>query len=329
MRGFTGIDFVKGHMGGNEIVLLHEHQMPKQGRLEIALSILDPPSIRGDQVALLKRPKGGGDIKVRVVDRACRSFIPTCGGMTQVLCKAVLETEVGKHYGIRLPLRQLVLETDGGTVKVHIRGRKGKPAILTDMTSFVEECYTLGISAIEVAGVKATRVGKFLVADVHKIREKHPDADFDTMNGNAVKIVGEMQSDFDKQRFLDARNAEFSLFSMYPDDPTHGRVVFPHNIGAGHVEPSCGTGSVAVAIALAQAKGLIDGGLSFRFDSGGAPVLGGPETTQVNIRIQDGKVKTAEFTHSLVEIVSTGKLWLRPAESYETVKQTRNLSAVS
>jgi hypothetical protein len=187
------------------------------------------------------------------------------------------------------------------------------------MTGFVEECYRLGISAIEVTGVKATRVGKFLVADVHKIKEKHPDADFDTMNGSATTIVAEMQSDFDKQRFLAARNAEFSLFSTYPDDPTHGRVLFPHNIARGHVEPSCGTGSVAIAVALARGRGLKDGVLSFRFESGGAPVLGGPETTQVTVEVRDGRVMTAEFTHSLVEIVSAGKIWLRPAEPRETV----------
>jgi diaminopimelate epimerase len=313
MRKFVAVDFVKGHMGGNEIVLLHGGQIPSRQRLETVLSILDPPSICGHQAVLVERPKRGGDVKVRVVDRACRNFITTCGGMTQVLCKAVLETEFGKPYRIRLPRRQLVLETDSGTVRVSVRGRRDKPTILTEMTSFVKECYRLGVSAIQVAGVEATRVGKFLVADALKIQEESPDADFDTMNRSAVRILTEMQSDFDRQRFLDARNAEFSLFSMYPDDQAHGRVLFPHSIAAGHVEPSCGSGSIAVAIALAQARKLRDGVLSLRFDSGGAPVLGGPETTQVNVRILDGRIVTAEFTHSLVEIVSTGKVWLRSA----------------
>jgi diaminopimelate epimerase len=312
MRKFTVVDFLKGHMGGNEIVLLHADQMPRRRRLETALSILDPPSIRGDQAALLERPKRGGDIKVQIVDRASRDFITTCGGMTQVLCKALLETELGRRYGIRLHRRQLILETDDGTVRVSIRSRAGRLSILTDMTRFVEECYKLGIFAVQVAGVKATKVGRFLVADVDEIQKKCPDADFDRMNRSAVEILTEMQSDYDRQRFLGAPNAEFSLFSMYPDDSTHGRVLFPHNIRGGHVEPSCGSGSVAIAIALAQAQRPRGGTLCFRFDSGGGPVLGGPETTQVNVRIRDGRVMAAEFTHSLVEIVSAGKLWLRP-----------------
>jgi len=314
MRRIATLDFVKGHMGGNEIVLLHGDQMPRRRRLEIALSLLDPPSIRGDQAGLLENAKRGGDVKVRVVDRACRDFITTCGGMTQVLWKAVLETELGKRYRIRAPIRRLLLETDNGIMRVFIRGSRSRFTAFTDMTGFVEECNRLGISAIKVAGVGATRVGKFLVADVRKIRKECPDADFDTMNRSAADILTDMQSDFDRLGFLSARNAEFSLFSTYPDDKTHGRVLFPHNIAAGHIEPSCGTGSVAIAIALAQEQGLREGDFTFRFDSGGGPVLGGPETTQVNVGIQDGRIMTAEFTHSLVEIVSTGKVWLRPTK---------------
>lgn len=310
MRESVAVDFVKGHMGGNEIVLLHESQIPKRDRLKIVLSILDPPSVRGDQAVLLERPRRGGDIKVTVVDRASRDFISACGGMAQVLCRALLETGLGKHYRIRLPRKQLTIETDYGTVRVSIGGTRRRPVILADMTSFVEECYRLGVSSIQVAGVEATKVGRFLVADAEKAQEKHPDADFNTMNRSAVEILTEMQADYDRQRFSDARNADYSLYSMYSDDPTRGRVLFPHNIAGGHVEPSCGSGSVAIAIALAHAKRLRDGVSSLRFDSGGAPVLGGPDTTQVKVAIRDGRVMTAEFTHSLVEIVSIGKAWL-------------------
>ncbi|MGB9023436.1 MAG: hypothetical protein WCC94_08385 [Candidatus Bathyarchaeia archaeon] len=310
MRESVAVDFVKGHMGGNEIVLLHESQIPKRDRLKIVLSILDPPSVRGDQAVLLERPRRGGDIKVTVVDRASRDFISACGGMAQVLCRALLETGLGKHYRIRLPRKQLTIETDYGTVRVSIGGTRRRPVILADMTSFVEECYRLGVSSIQVAGVEATKVGRFLVADAEKAQEKHPDADFNTMNRSAVEILTEMQADYDRQRFSDARNADYSLYSMYSDDPTRGRVLFPHNIAGGHVEPSCGSGSVAIAIALAHAKRLRDGVSSLRFDSGGAPVLGGPDTTQVKVAIRDGRVMTAEVTHSLVEIVSIGKAWL-------------------
>jgi len=310
MRKPVAVDYVKGHMGGNEILLLHESQIPKRDRLKIVLSILDPPSIRGDQAALLEKPKRDGDIKVTIVDRASRDYIKACGGMTQVLCKAVLETGLGKQYRIHLPRKLLTIETDSGTVRISIGGTRHRPTILTDMTTFVEECHRLGISTIQVAGVEATKVGRFLVADAEKIRARHPDADFTTMNASGVEILTSMQADFNRQRLSNARNADYSLYSMYPDDPTRGRVLFPHNIAGDHIEPSCGSGSVAVAIALAHTKRLGDGVSSLRFDSGGAPVLGGPETTRAKVAVQDGRVVTAEFTHSLVEIVSTGKVWL-------------------
>jgi hypothetical protein len=319
MRRSVAVDFVKGHMGGNEIVLLHESQIPKRGRLKIVLSILDPPSVRGDQAVLLDRPRRGGDIKVTVVDRASRDFLTACGGMAQVLCKAMLETRLGEHYRVRLPRKQLAIETDSGTVRVSVGGTRRRPVLLTDMTSFVKECYRLGVSTIQVAGVEATKVGRFLVADAEKIQEKYPNADFSTMNRNAVDILMEMQAHYDRQHFSDARNADYSLYSMYPDDPTRGRVLFPHNITDGHVEPSCGSGSVGIAISLAHTKRLRDGVSSLRFDCGGTPVLGGPDTTKVKVAILDGRILTAEFTHSLVEIVSTGKVSLRSAKSHEAL----------
>jgi hypothetical protein len=93
---------------------------------------------------------------------------------------------------------------------------------------------------------------------------------------------------------------------MYLDDSTHGRVVFPHSITTGHIEPSCGTGTTAVAVALAETKRTADGSVMLRFDSGGGPFLGGPETTEVRMVVEKSRVKHAEFSHSLVEITATG-----------------------
>jgi len=48
-----GIRFIKGHMGGNEIVLLYGHEIPKDRELEVSLSVLAPPYVRGHQAGLL------------------------------------------------------------------------------------------------------------------------------------------------------------------------------------------------------------------------------------------------------------------------------------
>jgi len=310
MRPTLKVDFVKGHMGGNEIILVHGGEIPKQLRIKAALSLMESPGVRGDQVGILEKPHERGDVKVRVVDRTEKTYIAMCGGLTRVLPRAFSETELGKRYGIGKAFKELALETDLGTVRISIRKTKGKMTAHTDMTKFVEECYHYGVSRIQVGGVDASKVGEFLVVDVQKLREKHAAVNFEKMDAEARGILLSMQKDFDRQHLWPNPNAAYSLFDMYPEDPTHGRVVFPHNITTGHIEPSCGTGTTAIAVALVETKRTANGFITLRFDSGGGPFLGGPETTEVRMVVENSRVKHAEFSHSLVEITANGKAWI-------------------
>jgi proline racemase len=310
MRSTPKIDFVKGHMGGNEIVLVHGGQIPLQHRIKAALSLMESPGIRGDQVGILEEPREGGDLKVKIVDRTEKTYITMCGGLTQVLPKVLIETDLGKRYGIGKAFKELALETDVGIVRISVTKGRGKMITHTDMTKFVEQCYHDGVSRIRVGGIDALKVGEFLVVDVQKLREEYPDVDFEKMDAKARDILLLIQKDFDRQHLWPKRNAAYSLFDMYPETPTRGRVVFPHNISTGHIEPSCGTGTIAVAVALAETKRTGNGSTTLRFDSGGGPALGGPETTEVRMVVENSKVKRAEFSHSLVEITANGKAWL-------------------
>jgi diaminopimelate epimerase len=310
MRSTLKVDFVKGHMGGNEIILVHGGQIPKHHYIEAALCLMESPSVRGDQVGILEKPDEGADVKVRIVDRSEKTFITMCGGLSQVLPRAFRDTDLGKRYRIGKAFKELAVETDLGTVKISVKKTNGKMTTYTDMTKFVEECYHYGISRIQVGGVDSLKVGQFLVADVQKLREKYVGVNFEKMDAQALGILLSMQKDFDRQHLLPKPNAGYSLFDMYPEDPTHGRVVFPHNITIGHIEPSCGTGTIAVAVALAETKRIANGSVTLRFDSGGGPFLGGPETTEVRMVVENSRVKHAEFSHSLVEITANGKAWL-------------------
>jgi len=304
------VDFVKGHMGGNEIILVHASQIPKQHRVKAALSLMESPGLRGDQVGILEKPRAGGDVKVKIVDRTEKTYITMCGGLTQVLPRALMQTDLGRRYGISRTFKQLALETDLGIVKISVNKAKGKVTTHTDMTKFVQECYHYGISQIRVAGVDALKVGEFLVVDAQVLRERYADANFEQMDAKEREILISLQKDYDKQKFLPRPNSNYSLFDIYPEDPTHGRVVFPHNITNGHIEPSCGTGTTAVAVALAETKRTPNGSVTLRFDSGGGPFLGGPETTEMQMEVENSRVKRAEFSHSLVEITANGKAWL-------------------
>jgi diaminopimelate epimerase len=310
MRSSPKVDFVKGHMGGNEIILVHGDQIPTEDHIKTSLYLMESPSIRGDQVGILEKPRQGGDVKVRIVDRTTKDYITMCGGLSQVLPRAFAKTDLGKLYGIGKTFKELAVETDLGIVDISVKKTNGKMKTYTDMTKFVEECYDYGISPINIAEVDSMRVGEFLVADVQNLRKAYPGTNFEALDAKAKEILLSMQKDFDRQHFFPKPNVSYSLFDTYPNDPTHGRVVFPHNITIGHIEPSCGTGTIAVAIALAETKRTMNGHVTLRFDSGGGPFLGGPETTEVQMNVENARVKHAEFSHSLVEITATGKAWL-------------------
>jgi hypothetical protein len=207
-------------------------------------------------------------------------------------------------------MKKIDLETDLGTVRISVKSVKGETVAFTDMTKFVNECYRRGLSQIQVSGMNAFKIGKFLVVDANEILKSHSAADFARMNQAAKEVLIDMQKDFDNQHLMPEANADYSLFDMYPEDSTHGRVLFPHSITIGHIEPSCGTGTIAVAVALAYSRRITGPSASIRFDSGDGPFLGGTETTKVGMLLENDKVKHAEFTHSLVEITSLGKIWV-------------------
>jgi len=310
------LDYVKGHMGGNEIVLLDGSQISPNRYVDVGLSAMESPSVHGDQTGVLLKPKGSGDIRVKIVDRTTRGFITMCGGLSQVLPKALGETYLGKRFGIRKPIKKIDLETDLGIVRISVKGVKGETVAFTDMSKFVDECYHRGLSQIQVSGVNALKIGKFLVVEASEILKSHPAANFVSMNQVAKEVLLDMQRDFDDQHLTPEANADYSLFDMYPGDSTHGRVLFPHSIPIGHIEPSCGTGTIAVAVALAYSGRITGPSASIRFDSGDGPFLGGSETTKVEMLLENGKVKHAEFSHSRVEITSVGKIWIHNSSTH-------------
>lgn len=54
------IDFIKGHMGGNEIVLLYGDHIPPDMELAAGVSALKAPSLRGDSAGVAVQ-----DIQIR------------------------------------------------------------------------------------------------------------------------------------------------------------------------------------------------------------------------------------------------------------------------
>jgi len=313
-----GLPFVKGHMGGNEILLLHGDTIPAGREIEIALQALHSPSVRGHEAGFLYQGKTDNSLKVRIVGGISKQFISSCGGLTQVLGKAVIETDLVRDFGLHVtkPMTTLSLETDAGFVELNIKTHDGKvKQVLSDMNPFIDECHALGIQSIKVAGVPAMRIGKFLIANADDIRRAHPEVNFEDIDTATLHALKSMQEAFDQQGYQDRPNTDFAVYDLNPENISHiGRAIFPHAISYDCIEPACGTGTLAVSLSMIE-KGEIkmaEGRLQLAFESGGSPSsMGGPDLTRLQLTVRDGKVVEASFSHSLVEILATGQLWIR------------------
>lgn len=313
------LSFIKGHMGGNEILLLDGRQIAKGKELEVGLSALNAPNIRGHQAGLLYKSESNAPLKARIVDAASRGFIAVCGGFTQVLGRALVETDLSEKLEVEVtePVTQVTLETDAGPIPIEVRSNNGRvERVDTGMKSFVVECYEAGIQAIRVNGVKAMRVGKFLAVNADEITRQYPEIGFEILDDKTLTILKKLQDAFDSHRYLKRRNADFALYDLDPLNPTNsGRAIFPHRISTDSIEPTCGTGTVAVGIAMVEQGEveLSDSTLEFHFESGGdISSIGGPEVTTLKLQIKAGRVVDASFSHSLVEILAMGTLTLHP-----------------
>jgi proline racemase len=304
-------------MGNNIIIFLYGDQIPKGRELEAAVEVLQPHRVSGHETGILYPPVRGGDLMVKIVGFTSRAFITACGGLTQVLGKAAVETELGRRF--RLPIREpetrIVLETDAGPVPITVEVAGGEAKrVWTDMGAFVRECYELGVSQLQLQGVPAMKVGKFLVLDGDKVKRAYPEADFESMTVRTQKILLRLQDEFKRQTFPNYH--DFSLYDWHPQSAGDLRVLFPHNLATGHVEPACGTGFVATGIGLWELgdlhrQGLTDeNGATVRYECGGAPVLVGPELASLELTCDGGRVTGAAFSHSVIEIMEKGRIAL-------------------
>jgi len=305
------VEFIKGHMGGNEIVLLYADQMPEGQGILVAASVLAKPSIGGHNSGLVYQSEIA-DIKLEILDATSYELLGMCGGLTQVLGKAIVETDLASHVGLTIeePEMNVVLETGVGLIRLRILHQDGKvERVFTDMTALVEAYYALGIERLKVAGIDALKVGTFLVMNGDAAKQVYPDMRVEQMAEKEFRIFQEAQHEF--HRCIGRETSCFSLYDL--NSKSHsGRLVFPHGLDQRFYEPSCGAGTAAVGIAIVE-NGEIDknGNISLLFETGGDIFsLGGPDTMEMSLVVQDKKVTQAHISHSLVEILATGDLWI-------------------
>jgi diaminopimelate epimerase len=309
------IDFIKGHMGGNKILLLDGDQINREKLLPTALHALDELALSGHQAGILFPPERGGTVRVRIVSICGRDFIGACGGLTQVLSRALVETELGERYkpDYQDNVCQINIEFDQINVETSVALNEGKfVEVNTDFSAFAHEILLRGIERIDLGGLEAWRVGYFFVIDADKVKEKYPEVNFEIMDGATKEIITLLQ-----YRFLGATGITSWDSAFYDHNPTNGsdlRAFFPHNVRIGYVEPSCGTGSIALALAFSTngEKKIIgtesNGQYIVKLETGGKPTISGVDHTKVVIERSYDIFKRAVFSNSNVQLVASGIL---------------------
>jgi len=304
-------------MGGNEIVLLIDARIEESEKVAAGLSVLEPPSIGGHQAIFVEPSPGGNTLRVKIVDITARRFTTMCGGMTQVLGHALLESSIAGQLNIRMdsPTSRVVLRTDAGEVPIiieHDGSRVHK--VMTDMDAFVQECYSVGVREMALAGVRVNQVGRFVVLNDEDV-DRHVCNMRSTEHAVArMDLQSRVLDEFDKRALLAHDVVNSALYDLRPACPLHaGRVTFPHRVPVSPIEPVCGTGIVTIGIAMVE-RGEIEadaGELKLLFEAGDSSgAVGGPELTELLITVSKERVTHASFSHDVVEVLAIGDVLL-------------------
>lgn len=319
------IDFVKVHAGWDEAVFLYGDQVPEGKELEVGLSLLKRPSLRGIEVGILYEPEGSGDIKVKMLDGTSNNFISMCGGLTQSLGKAVIETDIGRHFDIKIqePVTEFVLETEAGLIPIRIDVNNSiARKITTNMQSYVEMCYRHGVRSVKIGNINAVGVGisppkmEFLVFNVDELKKEYSEVNFWGKDRSTLDVLKELYEDFIREEGLEESFLYGALYDIHPEGRGDARVIFRflptmYDQEKGY-EEACGTGTTAVGIAMLESGDLkINNGTSeILFEVGSKSIVSKPYQmeTQLKISINNGKIVNAEFSHSLIEIIACGKV---------------------
>lgn len=315
------LDFVRGHCGWDVVTLLPDGQLPPNEELAAAVKLVSAPIGGGLEVGWLGFGDRPDQIRLRIVNSTTRNWISMCGGMTQVIGKALVETFLRDHFKVDTsqPLVTVKLVTESGEIPIRIEIRNGKATrVTTTMDSYVSYLYREGFEQLILEGIPLLRIGKYAVIDVSDLEKASPGIDFTRRDpGRHLDLVHDVLRAMRDRMKVSGVNG--MLYDQRPEGPGQYRV-FPRfysdDLAAARVpwEFQCGTGSVAVTMALAHqgqlpfaAKGdvLLEWG-SYRTTRD--PY--GIRTSQLTLEVQGRRLTKASFSHSVVEILAEGKLTL-------------------
>jgi hypothetical protein len=316
------VDFVKGHCGFDAVTLLPAGQIPPARELEVALRILAPPVGGGLEVGFLGPGERADEIRLRMVDSTARTWIPMCGGMSQVIGKALVETFFRErfHFDISRAHQAIRLCTPAGVVPIVVDIERGKAVRVTSvMDSFASYLYDNGVESVTVEGCRLLRLGDYCVFELGELERAHPGLDFTRRDAvPSLEVVNRMLARF-AERYSPGAGVVGMMYDAHPEGPGDYRLYprfYSPDLAAARLpyEFQCGTGAVAVGIALTH-QGLLPatarGALVFEWGSQrSTPDPYGIRTSHLEYETNAGRLVRVSFSHSVVEILAEGRLTL-------------------
>ena len=312
--------YLKGHCGWDVLSLLLSEQIPEAEQLDTALKVLDVPVAGGIEVGLLGRTATPHDIRLRITDSSTRQWLAMCGGMTQFIGKALVETQLRDSFDIdtAAPVINVRLITDACVIPLTIEVSAGKAVRVTShMGSYLELTYAIGVRPIELRGVRALDVGEYLLVRMQDLEAAHAGIDFTRRDpGPHLDIIDDLLRQYAMQPRPAGANA--ILYDDRPEGPGQFRV-FPRFLDATAAripyEFQCGTGTIAAAVALAHAGMLPFAGecgeLLLEWGSQRAtPDPYGIRLSRVQMTRDGTRLTSASFSHSTIEIVMEGQVYV-------------------
>lgn len=318
------VDFVKGHCGWDTLTLIPEGQIPAGRELEAALKILDAPVSGGLEVGFVGRGERPHEVRLRMADSTSRNWIPMCGGMTQVIGKALVETFFRERFDVdaSLPERRFELITPSGVMSIRVEIEAGKAKrVKTVMDDFASYLYGLGVQPMTLRNCEILRVGNYCVFNTASLERSYPGHDFTRRDfGPHLDILNDIMKEFRTHRTQLSSSVVGMMFDARPEGPGQFRIYprfYSDDLAAAHepYEFQCGTGTVAVGVAIAHYGLLPFSGSSGRivFEWGGqrtTPDPYGIRTSDLDLTVKAGRITAASFSHSVIEILMEGRLTL-------------------
>ena len=315
--------FIKGHCGWDSVTLLFGEDIPSGEEHRIAHTLLEPPCQGGVEIGFMYPGQGQDDMRLRIIDSTTRTWLPMCGGMSQVIGLAAYTTRMKERFGFSAnsPSSLIKVRTDSGLVPIETFFQNDAVSrVKTHLPDYADFLYQEGVRPVMVRDIPAIKVGYFLVFTMKDLKKAYPNAEFGHRGpGSDWELLGEIQKDYLIQEAIEAPTLYSMLYDLDPEAGGDAKIYTRFYRGKGvppptPLEAQCGTGTVAVAVAMAERGELpfsgSKGEIVFEWGNKLTNDPYGVRKSVLEMKMEQGRVVWSAFSHNVVELIGVGDLHL-------------------